>query len=65
MYDAFIQFVGLIVIFCVVVTTLFYLLGLTMDFAWRKMQDAVSFYRLSRCWKLVSSMRKKQKGGKA
>lgn len=63
MYDAALQFIGVTVAFCAVVTAIFFIVGLTMDYCWRKMNDAVGFYRLHRCWRLVNHMINKKKGG--
>lgn len=61
MFDEALKTVGLICTFCGVTTLLFFLIGLTMNYAWRKMQDAVGFYRLHRCWRLVNRVMKRHK----
>lgn len=61
MYEQALQIIGVVTTFCAVVTALFYLLGLTMDYAWRKMRDAVGFYRLHRCWRLVNRIMENKK----
>lgn len=62
MYDQALQIIGVVTTFCAVVTALFCLLGLTMDYAWRKMRDAAGLYRLYRCYRLVSRVMKNKKG---
>lgn len=46
MYESAIQFIGVTVAFCAIAVGLFFIIGLTMNYGWQVMQNAVGFYRL-------------------
>lgn len=60
MYESAIQFIGVTVAFCAIAIGLFFIIGLTMNYGWQVMQNAVWFYRLHRCYRMVSRVMKKK-----
>lgn len=64
MYESAIQFIGLCVAFSGVAVAMFFIIGIAIDYIWRKMQEAVGFYRLAKCYRRVSRIVERNKARK-